>query len=281
MQSNANLALKREACGVWDREGGHSVLSHPYARGQEYAVEWADINAARNTFDWAALDSRLQLAYDQNQQFFVKVQPVSRATMPPWIFDAGVPKIVCPSYTYGYYLDPDFQRFFQEMVQALGRHVREEIPAHLANIVAFVRVDTGCTGDEEPYEGSDEEFVPLEYQITHEEWREYRLWVFATYDQAFQHGLVGPQIPLLFQNLEVPAFQTELAWVMAEVTSGYGAKYGGQVRGHHLSESRNVPDSFRSFALDPSIKVSPATDLRPPEPSASTSYATDPPASAS
>ncbi len=62
MQSNANLVLKREACGVWDREGGHSVSSHPYARGQEYAGEWADINAARNTFDWGALDSLLQVA---------------------------------------------------------------------------------------------------------------------------------------------------------------------------------------------------------------------------
>ena len=140
MQSHADLGLDREAYGVWDREGGHPVSQYPYARGQEYAAEWTAINPARNTFDWAALDSLLQLAYDQNQQFFVKIQPVSqRATMPPWIFDAGVPKIVCPSYTYGYYLDPDFKLFFQEMVKALGRHVREEIPAHLASIVAFVR----------------------------------------------------------------------------------------------------------------------------------------------
>jgi subtilisin-like proprotein convertase family protein len=245
----AELGLQRDAYGVWDREGGHSVSAYPYVRGQEYAAEWKAINPTRNTFDWVALDSLLQLAYDQNQRFFVKIQPVSATTMPLWIFDAGVPKIVCPTYTYGYYLAPEFKIYFEEMVQALSKHLREEIPAYLANNVSFVRVDTGATGDEEPYEGSDVEFVPLEYQITPNDWKSYRLWAFDVYDQAFQHG-TGPQIPLLFQNIEVPAYQTELDWVMANVTSGFGAKYGGQVRGHHLSESRNVPDSFKALSMD-------------------------------
>ena len=245
----AELGLHRDAYGVWDREGGHSISAYPYVRGQEYAAEWTAINPARNTYNWAALDTLLQLAYDQNQRFFVKIQPVSSTTMPLWIFEAGVPKIVCPTYTYGYYLDPEFKIYFEEMVQALGKHLREEIPAYLANNVSFVRVDTGTTGDEEPYEGSDVDFVPVEYQISANDWRDYRLWAFSVYDQAFQHG-TGSQIPLLFQNIEVPAYQTELDWVIANVTSGFGAKYGGQVRGHHLSESRNVPDSFKALSMD-------------------------------
>jgi subtilisin-like proprotein convertase family protein len=246
---HAELGLQRDAYGVWDREGGHSVSTYPFVRGQEYAAEWTAINPARNTFDWAALDSLLQLAYDQNQRFFVKIQPVSGTTMPPWIFTAGVPRITCPTYTYGYYLDPEFKIYFEEMVQALGKHLREDVPTHLANIVSFVRVDTGATGDEEPYENTDISSVPAQFQISEEEWRNYRLWAFSVYDQAFQHG-TGSQIPLLFQNIEVPAYQTELDWVTANVTSGFGAKYGGQVRGHHLSESRNVPDSFKALSMD-------------------------------
>jgi subtilisin-like proprotein convertase family protein len=256
----AELGLQREAYGVWDREGGHSVSTYPYTRGQEYGVEWTAINPGRNTFDWSALDSLLQLAYDQNQKFFVKIQPVSGTTMPPWIFNAGVPRIVCPSYTYGYYLDPEFKIYFQEMVQALGKHLREEVPPHLAGIVSFVRVDTGATGDEEPYESSDVSSVPAQYQISEEDWRNYRLWVFGVYDQAFQHG-TGSQIPLIFQNIEAPAYQTEQEWVMANVTSGFGAKYGGQVRGHHLSESRNVPDSFKAFSVDTSFKFFSANEM--------------------
>ena len=246
---HADLGLPRDAYGVWDREGGHSVSTYPYVRGQEYAAEWTAINPERNRFEWAELDALLRLAYNQNQRFFVKIQPVSATTMPLWIFDAGVPKIVCPTYTYGYYLHPEFKIYFEEMVQALGKHLREEIPAYLANNVSFVRVDTGATGDEEPYEGSDVSSVPAQYQISANDWRDYRLWAFSVYDQAFQHG-TGPQIPLLFQNIEVPAYQTELDWVTANVTSGFGAKYGGQVRGHHLSESRNVPDSFKTLSMD-------------------------------
>ena len=246
---HADLGLPRDAYGVWDREGGHSVSTYPYVRGQEYAAEWTAINPERNRFEWAELDALLRLAYNQNQRFFVKIQPVSATTMPLWIFDAGVPKIVCSLYTYGYYLDPEFKIYFEEMVQALGKHLREEIPAYLANNVSFVRVDTGATGDEEPYEGSDVSSVPAQYQISANDWRDYRLWAFSVYDQAFQHG-TGPQIPLLFQNIEVPAYQTELDWVTANVTSGFGAKYGGQVRGHHLSESRNVPDSFKTLSMD-------------------------------
>lgn len=257
---HADLGLQRDAYGVWDREGGHSVSTYPFVRGQEYSAEWTAINPARNTFDWAALDSLLQLAYDQNQRFFVKIQPVSGTTMPPWIFTAGVPKITCPTYTYGYYLDPEFKIYFEEMVQALGKHLREEIPAHLANIVSFVRVDTGTTGDEEPYEGSDVSSVPVQYQISANDWRNYRLWAFSVYDQAFQHG-TGPQIPLLFQNIEVPDYQIEQDWVMANVTSGFGAKYGGQVRGHHLSESRNVPDSFKALSMDTPSKFFSANEM--------------------
>ena len=249
MPSHADLGLPQAAYGVWDRAGGHAVSQYPYARGQEYAAEWTAINPARNTFDWAALDSLLQFAFDQNQRFFVKIQPVSSTTMPPWIFAAGVPQITCPTYTYGYYLDPDFKIYFEEMVQALGKHLREDVPAHLANIVSFVRVDTGTTGDEEPYEGTDIISVPAQYQISANDWRDYRLWAFDVYDQAFQHG-AGPQIPLLFQNIEAPAYQIEQDWVTTNVTSGFGAKYGGQVRGHHLTESRNVPDSFKALSMD-------------------------------
>jgi hypothetical protein len=139
------------------------------------------------------------------------------------------------------------------MVQALGKHLREDVPAHLANIVSFVRVDTGTTGDEEPYENSDVPFVPAQYQISANDWRDYRLWAFDVYDQAFQHG-AGPQIPLLFQNIEAPAYQIEQDWVTTNVTSGFGAKYGGQVRGHHLTDSRNVPDSFKALSMDTPLK---------------------------
>jgi hypothetical protein len=75
--------LDRLAYGVWDREGGHSVSVYPYTRGQEYAAEWTAVNTGRNQFNWTALDASLQLAADQNQKAFIKIQPVSSTTVPP------------------------------------------------------------------------------------------------------------------------------------------------------------------------------------------------------
>jgi hypothetical protein len=144
-QAKADLGLSREAYGVWDREGGHSVSTYPYTRGQEYAAEWTAVNPARSNFNWTAMDNLLQLAYDQNQRFFVKIQPVSATTVPPWIFSAGVPQIVCPGLTYGYPLDPEYKLYLSEMVIALGKHLRQDVPAHLRDIVSLVRVDTGAT----------------------------------------------------------------------------------------------------------------------------------------
>ena len=247
--------LDRLAYGVWDREGGHSVSDYPYTRGQEYAAEWTTVNPGRNIFNWTALDATLQLAYEQNQKTFIKIQPVSSTTVPPWIFSAGVPQIVTPGLTYGYPLDPEYKLYLSEMVVALGKHLREEIPTQLRDTVALVRVDTGATGDEGPYDPPDASYVRARYYITKEstEWRNFRLWLFGQYDQAFQHGN-GPTVPLIFQDIEAPEYQKEQDWVRANVTAGFGAKYGGQVRGHHLSESRTVPEAFKSMAVDSSLK---------------------------
>ena len=247
--------LDRLAYGVWDREGGHSVSDYPYTRGQEYAAEWTTVNPGRNIFNWTALDATLQLAYEQNQKTFIKIQPVSSTTVPPWIFSAGVPQIVTPGLTYGYPLDPEYKLYLSEMVVALGKHLREELPTQLRDTVALVRVDTGATGDEGPYDPPDASYVRARYYITKEstEWRNFRLWLFGQYDQAFQHGN-GPTVPLIFQDIEAPEYQKEQDWVRANVTAGFGAKYGGQVRGHHLSESRTVPEAFKSMAVDSSLK---------------------------
>ncbi|MBK8419160.1 hypothetical protein [Candidatus Villigracilis saccharophilus] len=62
----------------------------------------------------------------------------------------GVPKVSGDTYTYGFYLDPEFKVYYAEMVQALARHLRHEIPPNLQARINSVRVDTGATGDEAP-----------------------------------------------------------------------------------------------------------------------------------
>jgi len=256
---HAALGLAREAYGVWDREGFHTVANYPYTRGQELDMSWGAVQKGRTSFDWSELTAQLQFAESQNQLFTCKISPIDGSapgdSMPAWM-SATVPFFKesganAAPYTYGYYLNPTFQTYFREMVQAFAKHLRQEVTPNLQKRIAFVRVDTGATGDESPYENAS--LVPAQYQISANDWRNYRLWVFEVYRQAFQEG-PGPVIPLLFSAVEPPAAQVEWDWVTTTVKGGFGIKHGGQLRGYHLSESQSNVDVYKPLAVDSKFK---------------------------
>lgn len=248
------LGLPRESFGVWDRSGYQTVAQYPFTRGQAYSEVWAAVNPAQGAFDWTALDAQLAFADSQNEQFNIQISPIGGAkgsSMPAWLFAAGVPQATDGTYTYGYYLDAGYKGFFTAMVQALAKHLRQDVSPKLQARIAFVRCDTGATGDEAPYEDANL-LVPANYRISAQDWQGFRLWAFEVYRQAFQDG-PGPVIPLLFQDIEQTGFPVEWQWVRSHVLGGFGAKYGGQVRGHHLSESQAVPQAFKAVSLDPAM----------------------------
>ncbi|VGO20709.1 putative Ig domain-containing protein [Pontiella sulfatireligans] len=268
LKAEGELGLARESYGVWDRSAAFTVAEYPFTRGREYSANWVDINPARSNFTWSALDVVLQEAYDQNQKFFIKIQPIAGSTgtsMPPWmldplgplpsgydpnVVDGTVPSCTDGQFIYGYYLDADLQIYLSEMVQSLADHVRNDIPPHLQDIIGFVRVDTAHTGDEAPYE--EPQIIAADYPdyvISDSQWLTYRTNIFEAYRAAFQDG-PGPKIPLLFQDIEVSKFPNEWNWVTNNVTAGFGAKYAGLVRGHHLSRSQDVTDTFKEHAVD-------------------------------
>jgi uncharacterized repeat protein (TIGR02543 family) len=263
----AELGLARENFGVWDREGLHTVADYPYARGQSLDMSWEHVNTARNTFDWSEINQKLQSAEIQNQAFTCKVSPIDQSaptkSMPGWMFSAGVPSFSesgttstgtpAAAYVYGYYLDPEFKIYFEEMVKSLASYLRTStsITASQRARIAFVRVDTGATGDEEPYENAT--LVPAQYQIGADAWQAHRRWVFELYRQAFQEG-PGPIIPLLFVTVEPPDQQTQWDWILANVKGGFGIKHGGQLRGYHLTESESNVAVFKPLAVDSDFK---------------------------
>ncbi len=260
---HAQLGLPREAYGVWDRSGFNTVAQYPFTRGQSYAETWFNVNKARGVFDWAALDQQLAFADAQNEKFIVQILTVGGSkgsSMPAWMFiknGGDVPSLSDDIYTYGYYLHPRFRVYFEEMVNNLANHLRNGVPASQRPRIAFVRVDTGATGDEEPYENANLISPAADkqaYGISAQQWRDHRLWAFEIYRKAFQEG-PGPVIPLLFQDIENTGFPVEWNWVSQNVRGGFGAKYGGQVRGHHLTGAQEVSTSYRAAAVDPAPGV--------------------------
>ena len=245
--------LARQAYGVWDRSGFQKLADYPFTRGQGYQETWANVNPAKGTYLWTELDATLQFADAQNQLFSVQISPIGGAkgsSMPVFLFAAGIPKVTDGTYTYAYYLDPAYQTQFTELVQALAHHLRQELSPDMQARIAFVRCDTGATGDEGPYEEPAK--VPKNYQISDPQWRQFRLWAFEVYRHAFQDG-PGPVMPLLFQDIEKTAYPAEWDWVNKYVAGGFGAKYGGMVRGHHLTSSQQVAEAFKGAAVGGTI----------------------------
>ena len=249
IDSDAPPGLARQAYGVWDRSGFQKLADYPFTRGQGYTQTWANVNPSKGTYQWAELDAQLAFAEAQNQSFSVQISPIGGAkgsSMPTFLFAAGIPQVTDGTYTYAFYLDPVYQGLFAEMVQALAHHLRQELSPSLRARIAFVRCDTGATGDEGPYEEPSQ--VPKDYQISDAQWQQFRLWAFEVYRHAFQDG-PGPVMPLLFQDIEQTAYPVEWALVNKTVTGGFGAKYGGMVRGHHLTGSQQVAQAFKDAAI--------------------------------
>lgn len=265
--AKAALGLDREAYGVWDRGGNHSVTNYPYTRGQAYADAWAIIEPSRTNFNWTALDSLLQFANDQNQKFNVQILPSGgpvNPNAPSWMTNGpnSVPLYSVPgTFTYGNYTNANYKAYFQEMVEALATHLRTQVATNLQARIGFVRCDTGSTGDEVPYaNASDATYVQANYpqyyiDSTSTNWLNFRLWAFEVYRHAFQDGTNGPVIPLLFQDIEITGFPTEWNWVTNHVVGGFGGKYGGQVRGHNLTGAQEVSDAYRGYAVGGDLKV--------------------------
>jgi hypothetical protein len=248
--TSERLGLPRAAYGVWDRSGYLPIAEHPFLRGQGYLGAWGAINPAKGSFSWSELDRQLRFADSQDQYFSIQISPIggpAGSSMPRWLFAEGVPEVTDGTYTYGHYLDAGYKQAFSEMVRALARHVRLELPEPLRSRVSYVRCDTGATGDEAPYEEPDS--IPAGYRISDRDWTAFRLWAFEVYRSAFQDG-EGPAIPILFQDVESTGYPDEWSWVSANVRGGLGVKFGGQVRGHHLTESRQVAEAFKAHVVD-------------------------------
>jgi len=271
----AELGLPREAFGVWDREGLHSVVSYPYARGQSVDMSWGKVQlGGKDSYDWSDIDANLASAEAQNQLITCKVSPIDSSapnnSMPSWMFgsitatggglvafsevaDPLQPTVVPAAYVYAKYTEPQFKVYFEAMVKQFAKKLRVDLTPSQQARIAFVRVDTGATGDEQPYENPS--LIPSAYSISTAAWDEYRDWVFELYRKEFQEG-PGRPIPLLFSSVEPVPGGSNLKWnwIVNNVKSGFGTKHGGQIRGHHLSESESNVTVYKPLAVDSDFK---------------------------
>jgi hypothetical protein len=150
-------------------------------------------------------------------------------------------------FIYGYYLNPQFKIYFEEMVRAFAKKLRIDLAATRQATIVCVRADTGATGDESAYENPT--LIPAQYQISAQDWEDYRVWVFEIFRQAFHTG-PGPIFPILYKSVSPEDNPQAWTWIIQNMPNGFGAKYEGLIRAHHLTFSESVPRQYKPVAVD-------------------------------
>ncbi len=144
------------------------------------------------------------------------------------------------------------------MVQAFAKRLRIDLAPSRQAMIACVRVDTGSTGDEQAYENPT--LIPAQYQISNTDWENFHVWVFDTYYQAFQTS-PGPIFKHLYKFVSPEDQPITWPWLVQNLPNGFGAKYEGLVRGHHLTFSESVPRQFKPMAVDSTMYFFSRTEM--------------------
>ncbi|UCE07244.1 MAG: T9SS type A sorting domain-containing protein [bacterium] len=258
----AQSALPIEAYGVWDRNNGEDFdpndPNYDYLLGISLSAStWSDIqpdipgNMDSSNFNWQGLQETIDRATNRNQYMYIGINFGPDA--PQWIYENGVPKVYTDDTShskwphYPYYLDADYKRFYYRFIRELGNFLQSQ-PEHKLNRVAFIQVKTGCTGDEAAYKGTPND---PQYNLpkSGKSWRDFRLATFDSFKVAFNTG--KNSIPLLFNDVDPVSFSEEWNWVITNIGEGFGIKEGALVRGHHLTDERNVINQWKPYLVNP------------------------------
>ena len=247
-------SMNSQCFGVYDRTDSFKRADMPFLRGTSARITWALLEPAPGKFDWGPFNATLTKAMAAKQCLYASV--LSGPDSPEWLYGAGsVPRVKPdPKSTkekhmkfqnYPFYLDANYKKYYARMIEAVANYFRRSA---WGEFISFFQVMTGSTGDEEAYKAK-----PLlsKYEISHDQWRDFRLFSFGVHVKAFQKGSVGPIIQLLFNRLEDYAYPVEYAWVEANAARPYGVKTSGVGRGHHLSGTRKLVQEWHPRIVDP------------------------------
>ena len=174
---------------------------------------WSNIEPRKGQFTFTTLDNAIDdcVNADVYMGLMVAVGPNS----PVWVYTSGVPKVYVTGQNslqasyYPYYLDPDYQRYTENMWTQVANHIAgwsSERKAHLA----WWQSAEGSTGDAGPYHGDPKD---SSYNISTNEWNveKHRIWNLLA-------GLIGDTTKLLI-NTEGDYFNYD--WVTTNLPDAW------------------------------------------------------------
>jgi len=188
--------------GVWWRGGPDAdnlKQRVPWVRGVFVAIKWSELEPQQGVYDWTSFDETFTRYARAGLyiQFMVWVGPDS----PRWIYSAGVPEVnTTPSlnpkgepntWTYPFYLDPDYKSYFFRMTRDVAKHI-DTLPPDVRARIICVQTAEGTTGDEGGYKG---EPLDKRYEMPEEQWTAFKFETWKLFEELYANK--KPKIYLL------------------------------------------------------------------------------------
>jgi hypothetical protein len=255
--------------GVWDRSASITNYSKPnvdFVLGIEADEQWSVISPTRGSFDFSYFQKELDIAYANNKiiRFSIEVGPDA----PDWMYDIDADPTNNPYpqiqkiYTnggnaksgwpyYPQYLTTTYKDYYFELIRQFSLFLRNQ-PQAKFNLIAFVQVKTGCTGDETPFKGN---IITPSDDITSTDWETFREKSFTIFKNYF-NDVPDKKVVLIFNSVDPSKDLPSLSawnWLNTNIdkTIGFGIKGGAYNRGHHLTGEQSFKDQWAPYLINP------------------------------
>ncbi|MGL5318089.1 MAG: hypothetical protein ACRC9Q_05280 [Bacteroidales bacterium] len=254
-------AIPLESYGVWNRGEVKKAKYNQdadYFLGTEASTSWSKIQpAGPDKFDFSVYQEAIDKAAKDGKVLKLSINVGPDAPM--WIYDHGVPMVLCHPHVapkeqfpnFPYYLDEDHKKYYFKLIREFAAFLRNQ-PAQKRKAISFVQVKTGCTGDECAYKGEPKS---NDQKISKSEWLKFRLESFEVYKDAFNNPDKNNTEPitLLFNAVDPEKNKTEYAWLNHKIDPqiGYGIKGSAYMRGHHLTGEKSFKEKWLPFLVNP------------------------------
>ena len=226
-----------------------TTATHPLVKGVPIVMRWGDIEPENGKFKFdTILGTKLRAA--ARNGFYTHLMIWTVPDTPKWLYQNGVPKVETPprttprrttvKWSFPYYLDDDYKRFFFRLIDQFGRYVAK-LPPKLRKQIIFVQSAEGSTGDGWPYKGKP---TNAQYTISAEQWSAFRIETWSAYKKALTKDPAGT-LPILVNS---DANRTaEYDWLMKNFDV-IACKQGMFSHGYHINDIEFRLTRWREFA---------------------------------
>jgi len=226
----------------------------PLIKGAPIILKWRQVEPEPGVFAVdRQLGDKLKRAIENDFYVFVMIWVAPNA--PRWLCENGVPEVrmtktISPrrtprNWSFQYYLDDNYVRYFHRLIRSFGQYLRD-LPPALQERILFVQSAEGSTGDGVCYKGDP---LDARYTITRDQWSRFRMDTW----EVFKDALTGDGTRLF---LKTPSSARERA-IFSSGKDGEAGDVGSIVDTAGCSQTEKGPLEARSSVQTEPTMVKP------------------------